>query len=221
MVVRAATAAAGVFVVMVVMAAATAAGALVMMVMTAATAAAAVHAGQRNRGEGFVGGRHGQANALEHDLVLFDAGHGKAVFGLRHANAAGRQGIDGFLHEVEVARDLVDRFNGSFHLVKAALFVNEHVANFERAHFTEAVFDRLAVDFESSGQLMALHKGQFNRSGTVKNRLGGLAVGGQKFRNTHDGIVKKVPKTDAAALGAVRSSSFVLRKSIRGRQRTH
>ncbi len=160
---------------------------VVVMVMAsaAATAAAVMRTGQRNGDEGFVGGSHRQADALEHGLVLLDARHGKAVFGLSHAHAACGQGIHGLLHEVEVARHLENLFDRSFNLVEAALFVDKHVAHFEGTHLSEGVFDRLAVHHKGGGKLMTLDKRQTDRLGTVKNRLCGFAVKRKKLRNAH------------------------------------
>ena len=191
-VMAAAAAPAGIFVVMMMMVAAAApAGFFFVVVMAAAAASAAAPAaavaatGQRNGREGFVGGGHRQTHAFEHDLVLIDAGHGKAVFGLRHAHAAGGQGVNSFLHEVEVARHLEDRFHGRFDLVKAAVFVDEHVTDFERTHFAETVFDFGAVHLERGGQFVAFDEGEFDGSRAVQNGLGGLAVERKKFGNAH------------------------------------
>ena len=183
-----ALAAAAAFVIIMVMmsAAATAAFPIAMvMVSAAATAASMMRTGQRHGNEGFVGGSHRQADALEHGLVLLDARHGKAVFGLSHAHAACGQGIHGLLHEVEVARHLENLFDRSFNLVEAALFVDKHVAHFEGTHLSEGVFDRLAVHHKGGGKLMTLDKRQTDRLGTVKNRLCGFAVKRKKLRNAH------------------------------------
>ena len=158
---------------------------VVVMASAAATAASMMRTGQRHGNEGFVGGSHRQADALEHGLVLLDARHGKAVFGLSHAHAACGQGIHGLLHEVEVARHLENLFDRSFNLVEAALFVDKHVAHFEGTHLSEGVFDRLAVHHKGGGKLMTLDKRQTDRLGTVKNRLCGFAVKRKKLRNAH------------------------------------
>ena len=117
---------------------ATAAFTLSMMVMMAAATTAAtavVRTGQRNGRKRFLSCRNSQTHAFEHGLVLFDAGHGKTVFGLSNTHAASSQGVDGFLHQVEIARDLKDRFHRSFDLVEATVFVNENVTNLQRTNF--------------------------------------------------------------------------------------
>ena len=112
---------------------------VMMMVMAAAAAATAatavVRTRQRNGSERFLSSRHCQTHAFEHGLVLFNAGNCKAVFGLCNTHTASRQGIDGFLHQVKVARDLEDRFRRSFDLVEATVFVNENVTNLQRTNF--------------------------------------------------------------------------------------
>ena len=126
------------FIVMMVTATSATAFTFVMMVVMAAAATAAtavVRTRQRNGSERFLSSRHCQTHAFEHGLVLFNAGHCKAVFGLCNTHTASCQGIDGFLHQVEVARDLEDRFHRSFDLVKATVFVNENVANLQRTNF--------------------------------------------------------------------------------------
>lgn len=126
------------FIVMMVTATSATAFTFVMMVVMAAAATAAttvVRTRQRNGSERFLSSRHCQTHAFEHGLVLFNAGHCKAVFGLCNTHTASCQGIDGFLHQVEVARDLEDRFHRSFDLVEATVFVNENVANLQRTNF--------------------------------------------------------------------------------------
>ncbi len=184
----AATTATFTLLVMMVTAAATAAFTLSMMVMMAAattTATAVVRTRQRNGSKRFLSCRNSQTHAFEHGLVLFDAGHGKTVFGLSNTHAASSQGVDGFLHQVEVARDLEDRFHRSFDLVEATVFVNENVTNLQRTNFAQSIFDRLITDNESFGQLDAFEERQSNRLGTVKNRLGGFTVERKKFRDAH------------------------------------
>ena len=125
------------FIVMMVTATAATAFTFVMMVvMAAAAATAVVRTRQRNGSERFLSSRHCQTHAFEHGLVLFNAGNCKAVFGLCNTHTASRQGIDGFLHQVKVARDLEDRFRRSFDLVEATVFVNENVTNLQRTNFT-------------------------------------------------------------------------------------
>ena len=184
----AATTATFTLLVMMVTAAATAAFTLSMMVMMAAATTAAtavVRTRQRNGSKGFLSCRNSQTHAFEHGLVLFDAGHGKTVFGLSNTHAASSQGVDGFLHQVEVARDLEDRFHRSFDLVEATVFVNENVTNLQRTNFAQSIFDRLITDNESFGQLDTFEERQSNRLGTVKNRLGRFTVERKKFRDAH------------------------------------
>ncbi len=184
----AATTATFTLLVMMVTAAATAAFTLSMMVMMAAATTAAtavVRTRQRNGSKRFLSCRNSQTHAFEHGLVLFDAGHGKTVFGLSNTHAASSQGVDGFLHQVEVARDLEDRFHRSFDLVEATVFVNENVTNLQRTNFAQSIFDRLITDNESFGQLDTFEERQSNRLGTVKNRLGGFTVERKKFRDAH------------------------------------
>lgn len=189
-VVMVALAATAAFTLIVVMMSATSATAFtfVMMVVMAAAATAATAVArtrQRNGSERFLSSRHCQTHAFEHGLVLFNAGHCKAVFGLCNTHTASRQGIDGFLHQVEVARDLEDRFHRSFDLVEATVFVNENVTNLQRTNFAQSIFDRLITDNESFGQLDTFEERQSNRLGTVKNRLGGFTVERKKFRDAH------------------------------------
>ena len=188
----AATTATFTLLVMMVTAAATAAFTLSMMVMMAAATTAATTAAtavvrtrQRNGSKRFLSCRNSQTHAFEHGLVLFDAGHGKTVFGLSNTHAASSQGVDGFLHQVEVARDLEDRFHRSFDLVEATVFVNENVTNLQRTNFAQSIFDRLITDNESFGQLDTFEERQSNRLGTVKNRLGWFTVERKKFRDAH------------------------------------
>ena len=189
-VVMVALAATAAFTLIVVMMSATSATAFtfVMMVVMAAAATAATAVArtrQRNGSERFLSSRHCQTHAFEHGLVLFNAGHCKAVFGLCNTHTASRQGIDGFLHQVEVARDLEDRFHRSFDLVEATVFVNENVTNLQRTNFAQSIFDRLITDNESFGQLDTFEERQSKRLGTVKNRLGGFTVERKKFRDAH------------------------------------
>ena len=184
----AATTATFTLLVMMVTAAATAAFTLSMMVMMAAATTAAtavVRTRQRNGSKRFLSCRNSQTHAFEHGLVLFDAGHGKTVFGLSNTHAASSQGVDGFLHQVEVARDLEDRFHRSFDLVEATVFVNENVTNLQRTNFAQSIFDRQITDNESFGQLDTFEERQSNRLGTVKNRLGRFTVERKKFRDAH------------------------------------
>ena len=184
----AATTATFTLLVMMVTAAATAAFTVSMMVMMAAATTAAtavVRTRQRNGSKRFLSCRNSQTHAFEHGLVLFDAGHGKTVFGLSNTHAASSQGVDGFLHQVEVARDLEDRFHRSFDLVEATVFVNENVTNLQGTNFAQSIFDRLITDNESFGQLDTFEERQSNRLGTVKNRLGGFTVERKKFRDAH------------------------------------
>ena len=187
MMVTATSATAFTFVMMVTATSATAFTFVMMVVMAAAaTAATAVaRTRQRNGSERFLSSRHCQTHAFEHGLVLFNAGHCKAVFGLCNTHTASRQGIDGFLHQVEVARDLEDRFHRSFDLVEATVFVNENVTNLQRTNFAQSIFDRLITDNESFGQLDTFEERQSNRLGTVKNRLSGFTVERKKFRDAH------------------------------------
>ena len=183
-----AAAAAFTFIVVMMSAATTATFTLSMMVMMAAATTAAtavVRTRQRNGSKRFLSCRNSQTHAFEHGLVLFDAGHGKTVFGLSNTHAASSQGVDGFLHQVEVARDLEDRFHRSFDLVEATVFVNENVTNLQRTDFAQSIFDRLITDNESFGQLDTFEERQSNRLGTVKNRLGRFTVERKKFRDAH------------------------------------
>ena len=182
----AATTATFTLLVMMVTAAATFTLSMMVMMAAATTAATAVvRTRQRNGSKRFLSCRNSQTHAFEHGLVLFDAGHGKTVFGLSNTHAASSQGVDGFLHQVEVARDLEDRFHRSFDLVEATVFVNENVTNLQRTNFAQSIFDRLITDNESFGQLDTFEERQSNRLGTVKNRLGGFTVERKKFRDAH------------------------------------
>ena len=158
---------------------------MVMMAAATTAATAVVRTRQRNGSKRFLSCRNSQTHAFEHGLVLFDAGHGKTVFGLSNTHAASSQGVDGFLHQVEVARDLEDRFHRSFDLVEATVFVNENVTNLQRTNFAQSIFDRLITDNESFGQLDTFEERQSNRLGTVKNRLGRFTVERKKFRDAH------------------------------------
>ena len=182
----AATTATFTLLVMMVTAAATFTLSMMVMMAAATTAATAVvRTRQRNGSKRFLSCRNSQTHAFEHGLVLFDAGHGKTVFGLSNTHAASSQGVDGFLHQVEVARDLEDRFHRSFDLVEVTVFVNENVTNLQRTNFAQSIFDRLITDNESFGQLDTFEERQSNRLGTVKNRLGRFTVERKKFRDAH------------------------------------
>ena len=182
----AATTATFTLLVMMVTAAATFTLSMMVMMAAATTAATAVvRTRQRNGSKRFLSCRNSQTHAFEHGLVLFDAGHGKTVFGLSNTHAASSQGVDGFLHQVEVARDLEDRFHRSFDLVEATVFVNENVTNLQRTNFAQSIFDRLITDNESFGQLDTFEERQSNRLGTVKNQLGRFTVERKKFRDAH------------------------------------
>ena len=193
MVVTAATAAA-LFVIMVMMvtaAAATAFTVVVMMVMmmTAATTAAAARGtiDDADRIESFFDLGDFETDHREHLRDVFLRDDGKAPFGLRNAHAAVDQGARRLTHEVEVARDVKNLFYGRTNRPEFALFVHEHVVDFERTAFRHAEGDDIAVHLHFLRPFGAFGEGERKHMGAVENRLGRSGFRRKQFRKSRHG----------------------------------
>ena len=192
MVVTAATAAA-LFVIMVMMvtaAAATAFTVVVMMVMmTAATTAAAARGtiDDADRIESFFDLGDFETDHREHLRDVFLRDDGKAPFGLRNAHAAVDQGARRLTHEVEVARDVKNLFYGRTNRPEFALFVHEHVVDFERTAFRHAEGDDVAVHLHFLRPFDAFGEGERKHMGAVENRLGRSGFRRKQFRKSRHG----------------------------------
>ena len=192
MVVTAATAAA-LFVIMVMMvtaAAATAFTVVVMMVMmTAATTAAAARGtiDDADRIESFFDLGDFETDHREHLRDVFLRDDGKAPFGLRNAHAAVDQGARRLTHEVEVARDVKNLFYGRTNRPEFALFVHEHVVDFERTALRHAEGDDVAVHLHFLRPFDAFGEGKRKHMGAVENRLGRSGFRRKQFRKSRHG----------------------------------
>ena len=192
MVVTAATAAA-LFVIMVMMvtaAAATAFTVVVMMVMmTAATTAAAARGtiDDADRIESFFDLGDFETDHREHLRDVFLRDDGKAPFGLRNAHAAVDQGARRLTHEVEVARDVKNLFYGRTNRPEFALFVHEHVVDFERTALRHAEGDDVAVHLHFLRPFDAFGEGERKHMGAVENRLGRSGFRRKQFRKSRHG----------------------------------
>ena len=189
------TAAATAFFVIVVMmvtaAAATAFFAVVMMVMAAATAAATTRGAVDNadRIEAFFDFGDFETDHREHLRDVFLRDDCETAFGFRHAHAAVDQSARRLTHEVEVARDVKNLFHGRTNGPEFALFVHEHVVDFERTALRHAEGDDVAVHLHFLRPFHAFGQGERKRMSTVKNRLGRSGFGRKQFRKSrHDWI---------------------------------
>ena len=192
MVVTAATAAA-LFVIMVMMVAAAAATAftvvVMMVMMTAATTAAAARGtiDDADRIESFFDLGDFETDHREHLRDVFLRDDGKAPFGLRNAHAAVDQGARRLTHEVEVARDVKNLFYGRTNRPEFALFVHEHVVDFERTAFRHAEGDDVAVHLHFLRPFDAFGEGERKHMGAVENRLGRSGFRRKQFRKSRHG----------------------------------
>ena len=193
MVVTAATAAA-LFVIMVMMVAAAAATAftvvvMMVMMMTAATTAAAARGtiDDADRIESFFDLGDFETDHREHLRDVFLRDDGKAPFGLRNAHAAVDQGARRLTHEVEVARDVKNLFYGRTNRPEFALFVHEHIVDFERTAFRHAEGDDVAVHLHFLRPFDAFGEGERKHMGAVENRLGRSGFRRKQFRKSRHG----------------------------------
>ena len=192
MVVTAATAAA-LFVIMVMMVAAAAATAftvvVMMVMMTAATTAAAARGtiDDADRIESFFDLGDFETDHREHLRDVFLRDDGKAPFGLRNAHAAVDQGARRLTHEVEVARDVKNLFYGRTNRPEFALFVHEHIVDFERTAFRHAEGDDVAVHLHFLRPFDAFGEGERKHMGAVENRLGRSGFRRKQFRKSRHG----------------------------------
>ena len=193
MVVTAATAAA-LFVIMVMMVAAAAATAftvvvMMVMMMTAATTAAAARGtiDDADRIESFFDLGDFETDHREHLRDVFLRDDGKAPFGLRNAHAAVDQGARRLTHEVEVARDVKNLFYGRTNRPEFALFVHEHIVDFERTAFRHAEGDDVAVHLHFLRPFDAFGEGERKHMGAVENRLGWSGFRRKQFRKSRHG----------------------------------
>ena len=192
MVVTAATAAA-LFVIMVMMVAAATATAftvvVMMVMMTAATTAAAARGtiDDADRIEPFFDLGDFETDHREHLRDVFLRDDGKAPFGLRNAHAAVDQGARRLTHEVEVARDVKNLFYGRTNRPEFALFVHEHVVDFERTAFRHAEGDDVAVHLHFLRPFDAFGEGERKHMGAVENRLGRSGFRRKQFRKSRHG----------------------------------
>ena len=193
MVMTAATAAAFFLIVMMVVtaAAATAFFTVVMMVMAAATAAATTRGAVDNadRIEAFFDFGDFETDHREHLRDVFLRDDCETAFGFRHAHAAVDQSARRLTHEVEVTRDVKNLFHGRTNGPEFALFVHEHVVDFERTALRHAEGDDVAVHLHFLRPFHAFGQGERKRMSTVKNRLGRSGFGRKQFRKSrHDWI---------------------------------
>lgn len=177
-------------VMMVTAAAATAFTVVVMMVMmTAATTAAAARGtiDDADRIESFFDLGDFETDHREHLRDVFLRDDGKAPFGLRNAHAAVDQGARRLTHEVEVARDVKNLFYGRTNRPEFALFVHEHVVDFERTALRHAEGDDVAVHLHFLRPFDAFGEGERKHMGAVENRLGRSGFRRKQFRKSRHG----------------------------------
>ncbi len=176
---------------MVTAAAATAFFAVVMMVMAAATAAATTRGAVDNadRIEAFFDFGDFETDHREHLRDVFLRDDCETAFGFRHAHAAVDQSARRLTHEVEVTRDVKNLFHGRTNGPEFALFVHEHVVDFERTALRHAEGDDVAVHLHFLRPFHAFGQGERKRMSTVKNWLGRSGFGRKQFRKSrHDWI---------------------------------
>lgn len=198
------TAARTTFVVMVVVST-TAATTFVMMfvvvtvAMTAATAAAAVTmtvaAAATLLDHDFVefgfDFLDGKADHLEHLADVGGGKQGEALFRAAHAHAAADQRGGGLTHRVEVAGDRVDGLDARTDDPEAALFVDEHVVELERAMFLDLHFDAALGRFKGVAPFGAFTGGEDENAGAFENRRRGTGVGRKQLgESRHDRFLK-------------------------------
>ena len=193
MMVTAATAAAFFLIVVMMVTAATAAAFTVVVVMMVAAAAATTAASgavdDADRVEPFFDFGDFKTDHREHLRDVFLRDDGKAPFGFGNAHAAVDQSARRLTHEVEVARDVKNLFHGRTNGPEFALFVHEHVVDFERTALRHAEGDDVAVHLHFLRPFHAFGQGERKRMSTVKNRLGRSGFGRKQFRKSrHDWI---------------------------------
>ena len=152
MMVMTATAFFAVLVIMIVAAAA----AVMMMVMMAA--AAALH--KLNRIKLGVDLRGRKTDHAEHLREVGQRQDGEAIRRLRNTNAAVDERSDGFAHHINVARHVKHLFDARPHNPESAGLVNEHVAYFERTHFSDGNRHFACFGLQRLGAFGAFGRGQ-------------------------------------------------------------
>ena len=152
MMVMTATAFFAVLVIMIVAAAA----AVMMMVMMAA--AAALH--KLNRIKLGVDLRGRKTDHAEHLREVGQRQDGEAIRRLRNTNAAVDERSDGFAHHINVARHVKHLFDAGPHNPESAGLVNEHVAYFERTHFSDGNRHFACFGLQRLGAFGAFGRGQ-------------------------------------------------------------
>ncbi len=147
--------AAAFFAVLVIMVVA-AAAAVMMMVMMAA--AAALH--KLNRIKLGVDLRGRKTDHAEHLREVGQRQDGEAIRRLRNTNAAVDERSDGFAHHINVARHVKHLFDAGPHNPESAGLVNEHVAYFERTHFSDGNRHFACFGLQRLGAFGAFGRGQ-------------------------------------------------------------
>ena len=190
MMVAAAAATTSTIVVMMTAAAATTSTVVVMMMAAAAaTAAARGTIDDADRIEAFFDFGDFETDHREHLRDVFLRDDGETAFGFRNAHAAVDQSARRLTHEVEVARDVKNLFHGRTNGPEFALFVHEHVVDFERTALRHAEGDDVAVYLHFLRPFHAFGQGERKRMSTIKNRLGRSGFGRKQFRKSrHDWI---------------------------------
>ena len=160
-----------------------------VMMMTAATTAAAARGtiDDADRIESFFDLGDFETDHREHLRDVFLRDDGKAPFGLRNAHAAVDQGARRLTHEVEVARDVKNLFYGRTNRPEFALFVHEHIVDFERTAFRHAEGDDVAVHLHFLRPFDAFGEGERKHMGAVENRLGWSGFRRKQFRKSRHG----------------------------------
>ena len=133
-----------------------AAAAVMMMVMMAA--AAALH--KLNRIKLGVDLRGRKTDHAEHLREVGQRQDGEAIRRLRNTNAAVDERSDGFAHHINVARHVKHLFDAGPHNPESAGLVNEHVAHFERTHFSDGNRHFACFGLQRLGAFGAFGRGQ-------------------------------------------------------------
>ena len=191
MVMTAAAATTSTIVVMMMTAAAATTSTVVVMMMAAAAATAAARGtiDDADRIEAFFDFGDFETDHREHLRDVFLRDDGETAFGFRNAHAAVDQSARRLTHEVEVTRDVKNLFHGRTNGPEFALFVHEHIVDFERTALRHAEGDDVAVHLHFLRPFHAFGQGERKRMSTVKNRLGRSGFGRKQFRKSrHDWI---------------------------------
>ena len=133
-----------------------AAAAVMMMVMMAA--AAALH--KLNRIKLGVDLRGRKTDHAEHLREVGQRQDGEAIRRLRNTNAAVDERSDGFAYHINVARHVKHLFDAGPHNPESAGLVNEHVAYFERTHFSDGNRHFACFGLQRLGAFGAFGRGQ-------------------------------------------------------------